>query len=800
MKVRLPRVDLPALMDWIDQSPWRWLAVLVAAGPWLRVEIAPVTVYPLQWALTLVLGLALLGANPRARLAADPPLLPWAALAGWIALLALLRGQWQALGWTLAGGGGLWLWGWAARELGRQTFAPRNFSLGALLYLAATLLAGLAAWGLEAYWPAGCRAFNCNPEAAPPYPFHGGWASNTQFAILLILIAPLLAGPLATGRRALGGPRWAVAALAAFSGLALLAGARWWTLLVAGAGLYLFARVLAWDAHPKDRLLTRGIGFGFAFAAVTLYGLFPGYLGILLGGARVARSASVEIAQSGIVLSSDRILPVPVRLTNQGWWKLTASEDDPLRVRALLLITPRTGQTLSYPGGEALVTRTLDPGQRMDLSVPVRLPPWINTGYLMWQVDDAAGRAVDTGRGPNRGFRFANAGFYALDGADNNLTALSGRARALGTRALPPPEDRVRIPGGDSIVSNAVATMFFSPLWGHSLADPAGKVPLHPDLAVAPQLLHAYGLIGLALAAWLALRILRQSWQLGTAQAGGLTWRLVCVSTVLLMGLAATSGDPARYHALWGMLLVAGYVEGVFSGRYPALARIMVPVPDVRRWREWRLPRPGSPWPGVTFRTLGRAPALGATSAPAPWPALRMPPLPRLPNFSRLRFWAPRPVWAPPPFWRRIQMPRPRWPGWRRPRIPRIRLPQARLPSWAALPGPRAVGRIIRTYRGLSVAMMRGLRGRLLGPRWEPPTVEWSGGPQGGRAGFRLPWPSEGFPAWARARLRGIQLRWPWQPRPWQPPVVEWPAGPPRDSRWPKLRFPRLRRIGWRQR
>ncbi len=670
--MRISQPDPVLLLRWSDGSPWRWLAVLAAASPWVRVALGPVTLHPLHVLLTLLLGWALLRVD-RQRLADDVPLLPGAALVAWLALVTLFRWQWWALGGTLLGGGSLWLWGWAASAVGRQSPVPRHFAEAALLFLVATLLAGVAAWAAQWWLPDACLALNCDPHAGLPYPFRGGWHSNAQYAGVLALLLPLAAQPLVRSLRdpRAGRARLAMIALTVLAGLALLAGARAWLLPIVALGMALFAWTLAGDRHPMDRLLLRAMVFFTLFGAVALYGLAPGYLGPLVSGRSDPRAAGVVAPAGAVVLSSDRATRVPIRLVNTGWADLRAGDERPLVVGALLLFTPSTGLTRAYPAGGLRIYQTLAPGEALDVTIPVRLPHWVNTGYLMWRLQDAAGTPIPVTEG-NRGFRFANASYYSLDQAgDNQLTALGSRARAFVTRAQPPPQDIGLSLASDSLLGNAFDTLFFSPLWGHRGEQMPGGGPLDTVRSVWLQLLHGYGLVGLALGLWFAFRLLRQSWQVALARersGARLAWRLVPVSVLLLSAMALVSGEPARYHSLWGCFILAGFVEGAHARHYPT----------ARRWR-WglrmhpgrldirgilgRLPRP--PWRGPPrWRLPGRLPG------PPRWPRLRIPGPPRWwPTWGRrprspLYLDAPRRGW--PALWGRALR-------WTQDRFPRRR-------------------------------------------------------------------------------------------------------------------------------
>jgi hypothetical protein len=702
-RINLPQPDPVALLRWADRSPLCWLAVLAAASPWLRIVWPPLTLYPLHILLTGLLGWALIGTQ-RHSLVDEVPLFPAVLLAGWIALGTLFRGQWAALGGTVIGGAALWVWGWAASGIGRQVPGPRHFAEAALVFLVTTLGLGAALWAVQWWVPDLCSFVNCDPQAGIPYPFRGGWHTHLQYVVILILLLPFCADPLMRTLRdsRAGRARVAMLALTICAGLALLAGARWWLLLIVALGEALFARVLSSDRHPLDRLFVRGMVFFTLFGAIALYGLAPGYLGPLLTGRSDSRSGGVQMppGSSALVLASDRMTPVPIRLINTGWSDLRAADERPLRMSAMLLFTPRTGQTRAYPGGEVLLYETIVPGDSLDVTVPVSLPHWVNTGFVMWQLHDAAGTPIPINAG-SRGFRFANASYYALEQpGDNQLTAVASRARAFATRAQPPPQDPVDL-SGDNLPGNAFDTLFFSPLWGHRPERDTGVGPFNTHQSLWLQVLYSYGLVGLGLAAWFGLRVLRQSWQLAQSRersGARLAWRLVPVAAVLIAALAMLSGEPARYHSLWGSILLAGYVEGAHARQYPTAPRLRfrAPTPDmIRRW--WRQ----AMWmAGQVAARLGRG-EWGRTLQDLPlpqvrWPRLRLPrQWPRFgwPKFGWPRLGLPRirvPVRLP-----RVRLPRlgrllarrsrsPLYPSAppRRWRLPRVRIPTIRLPRW----------------------------------------------------------------------------------------------------------------------
>jgi hypothetical protein len=595
--------DPPWLLKRVDAAPWRWALLLALAAPWVRIPAGAALLYPGHLVLSVWLGWGLLRLGwPSLR--ANAPLKPALALALFMLVCSLLRAQWAAAGLVLAGGAAVYVWGWAAFEVGRNP-PPRHFATGAMLFLVPALAVEPVFWALQTYWPGACGWLNCAAAPGAPYPFRGGWVSQGQYLVMLILLLPYGGELLLLAFRGRGGAarRAFIVALTAAAGLGLLAGARWWVFAEVALGLLLLAWVLRADHHPADRLLLRGLAFCAVFGAVVLYGILPGYLGLLVTSGADARALGVVIARAGAGLSSERVTPLPVRVVNTGWTPLRASERAPIRVEALLVFTPRTGETRTHIAGEGWLRQVLEPGEGADLTVPVRLPPWVNSGYLTWLVQDFGGASIPLAAGMERGFRFSNAGFYGLDfAAENHLTALAARARALAHRE-PAAAASMRSPAIESLLGDAIDTLFFAPLWGHGPVLRPHPFPFDPARSLFLQLLHEYGLIGLGLGLWFYADLFRRSYQIAFTRHRGavhLGWRLVPVAALLLAALGLFSGEAGRYHSLWGGFLLSGFVEGTYARLYPAAAaRLPFRLP-LLNWRLSRPPRPGGSAPRLS--------------------------------------------------------------------------------------------------------------------------------------------------------------------------------------------------------
>ncbi len=587
--------------------PWAWALVLAAASPWLRVRWGLATIYPGHLALSGWLAWSLLRHGFFRAAAQAGSLLPLRAAAvgvAYVALASVLRGQWLTAAVALGAGLANLGWGWAAFALGRFGRVPLGFQGGALLFLLAGLVVGTGQWAAQAWWPQGCAALNCDPLTPPPYAFTAGWNSSGQYLIALALLLPLAGEPLLAAWRSRNPSteRWALLAVGAAAGLGLLAGTRWWGLLVVGAGIVLLGQILLLDWQPSDRLLLRGLVFLTLFGAVALYGMVPGYLAgmvypegraralaIVPAGSAVSGSAVGDSGSGGALptaLSSEQEAALPVSVTNSGSYALGATADQPAHIKALLLYTPRAGgETRVSPAGEALLSAPLPPGATARLVVPLRVPPWVSQGYLVWSAEDHGGQPLVVVEEASRGLRFVNVDYTALDKpTENPLTALARRARDFQALTQAPAAVNALRPGGPSI-TDALETLFFSPIWGQAPRE-SRSLPVDPRTPLLFQLLGRYGLLGLGLLVWFWLDLFRRSYHLAfgrRAGAGRMAWRLVPACVLLLGMVALFSGALGDYHSLWGCFLLSGFVQGVHARVYP-------PAPE--RWR-LALPRLG---------------------------------------------------------------------------------------------------------------------------------------------------------------------------------------------------------------
>lgn len=565
-----------------------WWAVLCLGAPWLRVLTPWGPIYPGQWLLVPLAAWALWRAAPvrPERRWPRPPLAPLAGFAAFVAALALLRGQGSVALATALAGSALAVWAYAAYRLGLAGASLATFVPAAVLFLGTGLIAGGLAWLAQAYWPAACIAFDCDPAAPIPYPFQGGWISSAQYLLALIFLLPPVGGAFLESWRdgASGAPHWVLTGIVAGAGLGLLAGMRWWGFAVLALGLVLLVQVLLADRHPADRLLVRGLIFFSAFAPIALYGLVPGYGTALLFQPGSTRALEVKHKlPDPAVLSSDRAARVPVRLVNAGTVALGASRDRPLRIKAMVLYTPRSGgESRMAEAGAASLSGELAPGDTAEVTVAVQVPPWIQQGYLTWMAEDGAGRPIGLTDAPDQGFRFVNADYTSLgEGGDDTLSALAARARAARGMAIPSAAaDRG---GVEPALGGAFDTLFFSPLWGQAgSVRPAGQV-FDPAQPFFLQVLHHYGLIGLGLLAWFWSGLFRRAVRLGFGRRGGapLMWRLVPVTVLLLAVVGLLSGEPSRFHSWWGCVLLGGFVQGVHE-------RVFPPRPAGRLAGPWR--------------------------------------------------------------------------------------------------------------------------------------------------------------------------------------------------------------------
>lgn len=573
----------------LNGTPPYWLGVLALSTPWVRFAIGPWTLYPGHLALTLLLAAVLLA--ERGWVAALRPLSPLLALGAYMAAVAAMRGDWSSA--LIAGGvtAAHFAWGAAAMRLGMGGSGVRPVQEALVLLLAATLLAGLLAWAAQAAWPAGCRVLNCREDAVWPFAFTGGWGSAGRYAVLLMFLLPAVGGPLLTLLRAPGvggdaGRRWVLPALIAGAGVGLVAGAPAWALLLAAAGWLLLHRLLGRPQRDPERLVLRALAAGGAFAMVLVYGLEPGYLhrwGGSESGLPPVQVTLPEAPPRG--LTSDGATALSVTVRNAGWSRIGGNGAGPLYLGVRYMVTPQRGSTRAFDGPTVPVPGALAPGQSRTVEVPVRPPHWIRDAYLTWRLELGDGRSAPLAQGSHPGFRFINHGHRRLaHDPENQLTVLAARARAFARETVPPSAAEPSAHSVFMVAGDVLDTLFFSPLWGEDEPSSAG-VPLSTRRPLLPALLHQYGLIGLALAAWVLWRLFHRAALCG--QRGEPGWLLLPISLVLLAAAGLFTPALGSYHGVWAFFLLAGFLEGRYARAYPwPRLRLAPPVP----WR-LRLPR-----------------------------------------------------------------------------------------------------------------------------------------------------------------------------------------------------------------
>jgi hypothetical protein len=560
------------LEELAGEGPWFWFGVLALSLPWLRIAVGPVAVYPGQLAFSLLLAFSLwrkggLGLRP------PGPLL---ALGVYVAGLAAWRGQWAVALVTLGVLALHSLWGTAAYCLAYADRSDTTLSDALVLLLGGMLGTGLVAWGAQAAAPALCRALPCAEDGPWPYAFQGGAASPAQFLLFLVCLLPplgdLLLRVTRSGRIDRGGRL--LLAMAGAAAVAVLAGATLWRLLVLALGLVLLHQALAPAGRQPVWRLVRGPAAFLAFSAVMLYGLVPGYLSGLSserGGGPLVRIALEEAAPRR--LSSEQGTALALRVVNLGWNALGPDDGRPVRVGVRVLITPDSGKARIYTGEAVPLPGTLAPGEARTLRLVVRLPPWLREGYLTWRAEDGRGRPIALARSSDPGFRFTNLGYRRLEqDSDNRLSALLRRALdyQAQTKPVEPPQPDPN--GTFMMMGDVVDTLFFSPLWGEPGPRPEHPYPFGLARPAFIQLLHEYGLIGLALAALFLWRLRVRALDVARADArsgGGLGWRLVPLSLALLFVMGWFSPVLGTYHGLWALFLLAGWVEGRHARLFP---------------------------------------------------------------------------------------------------------------------------------------------------------------------------------------------------------------------------------------
>ena len=595
-------------------SPLFWLGIFALGMPWLRIDLGGWVLYPGHLAGgILAAGVLLTETGWRRALAA---LLPLLVLGVYMAGLAALREQWEtAL--LIAGSTGIqFLWGAGAFKLGCRERTPAAVGESLHLLLGAVLLAGLLAWGVQAFWPAGCAALNCRAQASIPPPFTGGWASSGQFLVFLIVVSPVVGDSVIQvlgrpGRRNFGGkdaggellPVW----MAGAAGLGLVAGGGLWSLLLVVLGLAgiarggPFGRVSGISGRQDARHFIRGLIFFMAFAMLFVYGLAPGYLSRLVSG--VSTPAPMRITVEGHaskILSSTGDARYTLRLANTGWGDLGGGGGQALRLGARLTVTPELGLSRTLDLKAVEIPGPIEPGETILMEIPLRLPHWVKEGYLTWWLKDSTdnngGKPIGLAEGSDPGFRFLNGDYRRLTReTENRLSSLADRARAYRDQTRPTGSTRPNPDNAVMILGDLLDTLFFSPLWGERGGQEQGSPPFATSRPAVLVLFHRYGLLGMLLAGWALWRLAKRA--LAVAQrlenAGGAGWRLAPLSIVLLGVAGLFLPDLGSYHAHWAFFLLAGWMEGRHARLFPA----NIPGERSRRRMRFRL---RLPWPTGT--------------------------------------------------------------------------------------------------------------------------------------------------------------------------------------------------------
>jgi hypothetical protein len=598
-------------------------------------------VYPLH---LLVSGLLLAALLYRmfAQRETGLPLRPVLALCGYLVLVLLLRGEFARAfalaGATLANGA----WAWAAYRVGRHSDRAEAAADGLLLFLGAGLAFEFVLWGIAAFWPAACAALNCPTWPQDPPPFRGGMSSPGQFMALVALAWPGVAAILVLARHQTHAlPRQRVfTALAAALGLALLAGGGTWLVpagLVLWLGLY---RTLVPWGDPRDAALLKRMGLWMLVAPVLFYALFPRYLGqwTSLSPAPGGRVRIEQAASSARVLSSERATVFALRVSNTGAFPLSS----PVLVFPRVLVTPARGPIRAADLEPLQLARALRAGDSVQLNVPVRVPPWVETGFLTWHVRYGNGTLAAQSEASAQGRRVVNADHRALgEGRENLLSALAQRARDFQSETFVPVPGQPAPVNAEKVLGDVLDTLLFSPLWGEAKGDGGAAIgekrgeggdggdwrPFPANRPFITDLFAEFGLIGLAGLVYLGWLLVLRADALGsrTSKPGArLAWSLVPPSLAILAMVGLFSPALGTFHGQWGLFLLFGFVEGRYHRLFPTR-----PGTELG-WREmvdgalgwlrglrppaWPRPRPGTRWPGLRWpgwrgigpRRLGR--------------------------------------------------------------------------------------------------------------------------------------------------------------------------------------------------
>ncbi|MCZ6558875.1 MAG: hypothetical protein O7A69_14050 [SAR324 cluster bacterium] len=550
-------------------SPLVWLLIFAAGMPWIRLHWGEAVLYPGHWLLSGALWLALLGGPRPRRGSRHLPLKPVLLLGAYLCLMAGLRGQWALLG-AVAGTVVLnYAWALAAFRVGTARGGTGTIPDGMLLLMAAVLAMGLAGWGATYFWPPLCQVLNCPAASGVPFVFLGGWTSHEQYWLFLLLCMPVAATYLLLLFR---DPRHGASLvililLVAASGIALLAGARLWMMLLmvlASAGVLWRLAPLA---LPVDLRLLQVLALVGAVGVLLLYGLFPGYLGMAARGVTGGGLLKITYFEAPpAALSSDRETVLRLRLSNAGLVTLLGDPEQPVWLRARLLFTPNRGETRAFDLNRVRLEGRLPPGKSMELEMPLRLPHWSREGYMAWRLEGGERQALRFAEDSKLGFRFVNGNYRNFSQEKGNfLSALAQRARQVGQGSFVPKSSSRSAREKGSLLGRILDTLFFSPLWGLAPANGGSRVAFSSSVPFWMQLFQEFGAIGLLLAAAIGFTIVRRAERIASRSlrfGDRILWRLVPLTGVLVLLTGIFSPVLGSFHTIWGLCLLFGFIEG----------------------------------------------------------------------------------------------------------------------------------------------------------------------------------------------------------------------------------------------
>ncbi len=567
-----------------------WALIFAAASPWIRLTWGEWVIYPGHWLLSIALWHALLRTGRPRRSRRHLPLKPALALGVYLCLMAGLRGQWELLAFTAGALALNYGWGLAAFRLGTADGGTGSIPEGMSLLLGAVLLMGLAGWGATFFWPPLCHVLNCPFESRTPYVFLGAWAGHGQYWLYVLLNLPLACTLLLL---LYGDPRHGrnltvLATLIGGAVMALLAGARLWTMLLMAVAIAGVMWRLAPLARPGDKRLVQAAALLAVVEMLVVYGLFPGYLSMAARGTGGGGLLKIEYAYPPrAALSSVQDTLLRLQLTNEGVITLAGDPGRPLWLAPRLLVTPGRGETRAFDVGRAPVPGPLPPGKWVELELPVRLPHWAREGYLAWRLEDGERRGVRLTRDSELGFRFVNEDYRNFSREEGNyLSALGQRAREAGAGTFVPEASRRDPDTAANLAGRALDSLFFSPLWGLAPVHGEKRYPFSAPGPFWAQLFQEYGIFGVIPALLFGIAVVRRSQRIGSQSlrfADRILWRLVPLMGVLVMLTGIFSPVLGSFHAIWGLFLLSGYVEGkywhLFAQR-PELSKARTP----RKW------------------------------------------------------------------------------------------------------------------------------------------------------------------------------------------------------------------------